>query len=98
MLGDGLQVGTGEGGVIDVAGGVHESVLVVLVLEHEQHQGQFPAVVPAGVAAPEVAAVILQTGAHPPGCGGPALVFQEAMAVSFRQVQQLCCMSRGYDW
>ena len=87
VLGDGLQIGIGEGGVIDVAGGVHEGVLVVGGLEYEQYQGQLPAVVPAGIAALEVAPVVFQPGPHPPGCGGPPLLFHEAVAVALGQVQ-----------
>ena len=51
--------------------------------------------VPAGVAALEVAAVVLQPGAPPLGRGGPAFVFQEAVAVSFRQVQDAVVAAAG---
>ena len=66
--------------MVHAGGGVQEGVLVAGGLEDEQNQGQFPAVVLPGVAAPEVAAVVLQPGAHPPGRGGPPLELQEAIA------------------
>ena len=63
--------------MIDVAGGVHEGVLVVAGLEHEQQQRKLPGVVQGGPAAAKVAGVVLQPGADPPGCDGAALELQE---------------------
>ena len=41
VLGDGLQVGTVEWGAVDVAGGVHDAVAVLLGLEVDQCSWRF---------------------------------------------------------
>ena len=101
VSGDGLQVGAGEGSVIDVAGCVLEGVLVFAGLEHEEHQGQFPAVVPAGVAAAETTPVVLQPCAYPPERGGPALaqrlLLRQNRSVGVGSIPNLSLLKRTWE-
>ena len=86
-LGEGLEVGAEQRHTVEPGGNPQEGVLGVGGLEHEQHQGELPDVVPLGPAAGEVPAIVFQAGVNPFGGDGSSLELQQAVAIAVTQVE-----------